>query len=110
MICEVGRIVGHGLIRESGQIPELSNFVQNYFGEDYALWGNTIEEIFSLYKSESDLTARSMLGIEIDTFRRDNSRDLDASFKVTYGLFFNPVLWGHTATTFLDELKRLLDE
>lgn len=51
-----------------------------------------------------------MLGIEIDTFRRDNSRDLDASFKVTYGLFFNPVLWGHTATTFLDELKRLLDE
>ncbi|SEC65055.1 contact-dependent growth inhibition system immunity protein [Paraburkholderia caballeronis] len=90
--------------------PTLSRFIQNYFGEDFELWGNTIEEIFALYMSESDPAARSMLEQDIDSFRRGHSRDLDASFKAAYGLAFNPVPWGHTTASFLEELKRLLSE
>ncbi|MGS1004715.1 contact-dependent growth inhibition system immunity protein [Burkholderia glumae] len=97
-------------MKSSDRYPELSNFIKNYFGEDFDLWGNTIEEIFALYKSENDISARSQLGRDIDAFRCDNSSDLDVSFKALYGLFFNPVSWNHTTASFLDELKRLLSE
>lgn len=97
-------------MEQTDKYPELSNFIHNYFGEDFDLWGGAIEEIFALYRSESDSAARSTLENEIDNFRRDNSRDLDASFKAAYGLSFNPVPWGHTTASFLDELKRLLSE
>lgn len=97
-------------MEQPDKFPELSNFIRNYFGEDFDLWGNTIEEIFTLYRNESEPIARSMLEREIDNFCFDNSHDLDASFKAAYGLFFNPVPWGHTTASFFDELKRLLSE
>jgi len=90
--------------------PELSAFIHNYFGEDAELWGNTIEGIFALYRSESEPAAHSALESEIDAFRRDHPRDLDASFKAAYGFFFDPAPWRHTTASFLDELKRLLSQ
>ncbi|WP_322010598.1 contact-dependent growth inhibition system immunity protein [Paraburkholderia sp. J12] len=97
-------------MEQEDKYPELSNFIQIYFGEDFDLWGNTMEEILALYRSESDPVARGTLRSEIDHFRHDNSFDLDASFKAAYGLFVNPVSWGHTTASFLDELKRFLSE
>ncbi|WP_084170397.1 contact-dependent growth inhibition system immunity protein [Paraburkholderia ferrariae] len=97
-------------MEQANEYPELSNFIQIYFGEDFALWGNTIEEILALYRSESDPASRSILRNEIDRFCRDNSRDLDASFEAAYGLFLDPTLWGHTTASFLDEIRRFLGE
>ncbi|KXU86269.1 hypothetical protein CI15_17505 [Paraburkholderia monticola] len=97
-------------MEQTDKYPELSNFIQIYFGEDFSLWGNTIEEIFALYRSESDPAARSTLQHEIDRFLSDNSRELDASFEAAYGLFVDPPLWGHTTASFLGKLKRLLSE
>ncbi|MBN3801591.1 hypothetical protein GXB81_00745 [Paraburkholderia sp. Ac-20336] len=95
---------------QTDRYPELSNFIQNYFGEDFELWGNTIEEIFALYESESNLSARSRLATEIDVFLRDHRLNLDLEFKAAYGLFFNPVSWGHTTASFFGELVHLLNK
>jgi hypothetical protein len=97
-------------MEQTDKYPELSNFIQIYFGEDFALWGSTIAEILALYRSENDAAARSTLRNEIDRFCLDNARDLDASFESAYGLFFDPPLWGHTTASFLNELKRLPKE
>ncbi|SMG21798.1 contact-dependent growth inhibition system immunity protein [Paraburkholderia susongensis] len=97
-------------MEQTDQYPGLTEFIQVYFGEDFALWGNTMADILALYRSESNPAERSTLVSEIDRFRRDNASDLDAAFEAAYGLCLDPPLWGHTTASFLDELKRLLSD
>ncbi|NML34805.1 contact-dependent growth inhibition system immunity protein [Paraburkholderia antibiotica] len=88
----------------------LSNFLEGYLGEEFELWGNTIEEIVAAYKRESQPLERLILVGQIDQFCRDHAANLDTAFKAAYGLTFNPVRWGHTTASFLEEVMRLLSE
>ena len=95
---------------EKDKYPELANFIENYFGEDFDLWGNTIPEIVDFYKRESEPSQHNLLINEINNFTNNNIDDLDRCFKEVYGLYFDPEPWGHTTSSFLNELKRLLQE
>jgi hypothetical protein len=95
---------------DNDEFPELSNFIKNYFGEDCDLWGQTVEDMILLYMNENEAPSQMQLLRDIDEFSRINHDNLDYSFKEIYGLFFNPVPWGHTTASFFYELKKFLKE
>ncbi|WP_429576502.1 contact-dependent growth inhibition system immunity protein [Paraburkholderia sp. UCT70] len=45
---------------------------------------------------------------EIEKFRREAGEKLDEKIYDAYGFDFNPVLWGYTTSSFLDELAKIL--
>ncbi|MGF6859301.1 contact-dependent growth inhibition system immunity protein [Paraburkholderia sp. CI3] len=47
---------------------------------------------------------------DIDSFKADYPETLDSEFKERFGRQFDPVLWGYTTDSLLDEVKRLLSE
>jgi hypothetical protein len=78
------------------------------FHEDFDLFGNTIEELVLSFTCECTPEEIGATVAEIDQFRSDHARNLDAAFEEAFGRQFDPTLWGHTTASFLDELKRLL--
>lgn len=79
-----------------------------YFGQDFDLFGETMEEIVSEFKDSATPEDRRMLVAEIDNFIRVHPNDLDRAFRANYGYFFCPEPWGHTTASFLTEVKRLV--
>lgn len=94
----------------SRRYPRMYEIFGAYFNQDYDIWGETIEEIVECYKRDSSSEhCRELIG-EIDKFICDHPSDLDSAFERDYGDDFDPQLWGHTAISFLEELKRLLTD
>ena len=90
--------------------PELDQSLHVYFGEDFDIWGNTIEELVGCYKRDSPVSDRQILRDEIARFRQAHTNNLDEAFLDSYKNFFNPPLWKHTTDSFLTEVDRLLRE
>ena len=90
--------------------PEIDQLLHVYFGEDFDIWGNTIEELVGCYKRDSPIGDHQALLDEIASFRQAHPNDLDTAFLASYKNFFNPPLWGHTTDSFLTEVDRLLRE
>src|SRR4051812_44972799 len=88
--------------------PELDQMFGAYFNQDFDLWGDTIEEIVASYKDGTSRQQREGLLEEIDRFVGEYPDDLDAQLSARYGYDFDPVPWGHTARSFLDEVQRIL--
>ena len=90
--------------------PGLSHLIAAYFNEDFDIWCYNIYEIFSCYKAESDEECWREIVAEIERFKCEHAGNLDGDFEELYGLYVDPAPWGHTTTSFLNELKRLLSE
>jgi len=90
--------------------PALDHLLHAYFGEDFDLSGNTVEEIVGCYMGESSVEHHRALREEIARFRQAHPHDLDAAFLAAYEYDFDPPLWGHTTDSFLTEVDRLLRE
>ncbi|WP_245621134.1 contact-dependent growth inhibition system immunity protein [Paraburkholderia ferrariae] len=88
----------------------LEQLIFGRFHEDFDLFGDTIQELVLSYKEGRSKDEVDATISEIDAFKIHNPDDLDAAFKDEFGYQCNPRLWGHTAASFLDELKRLLSE
>jgi len=88
----------------------LDYLIHAYFNQDFDSWGNTMEEIVSCFRKENDEALCRLIVTEIDRFEAEHSGDLDACFDRAYGLYVNPLAWGHTVHSFLEELKHLLAE
>ncbi len=43
---------------EKSYHPNLSGFIRNYLNEDFDLWGNSIAEIVTCYRSENNIEAQ----------------------------------------------------
>jgi hypothetical protein len=81
-------------------------FFGGYLNEDSE---DTLDEVVNCYKSEASTEERNALLNEIDSFIRGYENNLNEAFDATYGVFFDPELWGYTTTIlFFDDLKRLL--
>ncbi|WP_240162771.1 MULTISPECIES: contact-dependent growth inhibition system immunity protein [unclassified Paraburkholderia] len=94
----------------SEHYSQMSLVFRAYFGQDFDLFGNTIPEIVSCYKKDNPQERHNELINEINYFMDEHPNDLDSTFETKYGTEFDPALWGHTTASFLDELKRLLNE
>lgn len=94
----------------SGEYPRLSTLIDVYFGEEFSIWGDTIPEIIASYKRERDDSTCASVVREIDDFIHAHASDLDEAFSNVYGFYLDPEPWGHTAFSFLDEVRRLLTE
>jgi len=90
--------------------PALSRLIRCYFNEDFDLWGDTIPEIIACYKLENNAQAYRAVLNDIENFRRENSRNLDETFKEMYKYHFDSEPWGHTTQSFLDEVQKLLQQ
>jgi len=88
--------------------PQFYVLFGGYLNHDSDLWGDTLQDVVACYKRDSSPEEIAGALSEIDKFKKEARESLDAKFHETYGLNFNPVLWGYTTTSFLDELKRLL--
>jgi hypothetical protein len=88
--------------------PALDHLLHAYFGEDFDIWGNTVEEIVGCYMRESPVEHHRALREEIARFRQAHPNDLDEAFLDAYKNFFNPPLWKHTTDSFFTEVDRLL--
>ncbi|KAB0635779.1 contact-dependent growth inhibition system immunity protein [Burkholderia latens] len=87
---------------------ELDQFISIYFGQDFDLFGNTIPEIVADYVSSSTEAERKKLLFDIDEFISLHPTDMEDAFENQFGKWFGVDLWGHTAKSFLEEIKRLL--
>lgn len=88
--------------------PELDQLMSVYFGEDFDLWGDTVEEIINKYNETLDPAQRCGIVKKIDAFKLTHPHNLDDAFSREYGKYFDPEPWGYTTASFLEELKRLL--
>lgn len=88
--------------------PELDQLFGAYFNQDFALWGDTIEEIVAAYNEGTPSPQCEALRNEIDRFIASHSADLDKAFAERYGFDFSPEPWGHTTLSFLREVQRLI--
>lgn len=78
------------------------------FGEDYDLFGETVDEIALSYAKGCSKELRDKIVDQIDAFRSANTEDLDAAFIETFGRLGRHDMWGHTPTSFLNVLRKIL--
>ncbi|WP_206999977.1 contact-dependent growth inhibition system immunity protein [Trinickia mobilis] len=90
--------------------PELNHLFGVYLNQDFDIWGDSLRDIIDCYKRNSPTEDQKSMLIEIDTFKKAHPTDLDEAFDAMYGHEFWPVPWGYTTDSFLEELKRLLQE
>jgi hypothetical protein len=67
-----------------------------YFGQDFDLWGNTVEELVGCYKRDSPVEDHQTLRDEIARFRQAHPQDLDTAFMNAYPNEIDPSGWGYT--------------
>jgi hypothetical protein len=94
---------------EKDDYPEFLTLFGGYLGQDYYLWGNTIDEILARYKEDSSQEDIRALLEEVKRFTNEHPSDLEEAFEEAYGFHFSPKLWDCTAATFFEELKKFLD-
>ncbi|NIF53460.1 contact-dependent growth inhibition system immunity protein [Burkholderia sp. Ax-1724] len=94
----------------SDRYPNLYQLFGAYFNQDSDLWGDTIPEIVSCYRRDCQRENHLEMIREIDSFISEHPNDLDSAFEKDYGQDLDPMLWGHTTASFLEELKHLLSE
>ncbi len=90
--------------------PEIWSVIATYFHEDSDLFGDNVRDLIMCYKGDVDREIINDLLGEIDRFKLENHDDLSSAFAREFPRQFVPELWGYTADTFLEELKRLLKE
>ncbi|OLL28013.1 hypothetical protein BTH42_29960 [Burkholderia sp. SRS-W-2-2016] len=89
--------------------PAMEHFFHIYFGQDFDLFGDSIQEIVECYKNDAPRQYPELTR-EIDAYRKEHPNDLAVAFKEKYLCAFSPEPDGYTIVTFLDEVQRLLRE
>jgi len=89
----------------------LWNIIVGYFHEDFDLFGRDVFEIMKYHKSVSDEATGRLAIEEIEKFKLENQGNIGAAFRDEFGEKLDFREWGYaTTTSFLDELKKLLQE
>ncbi|GCB04858.1 contact-dependent growth inhibition system immunity protein [Ralstonia sp. SET104] len=96
---------------DESRYPELWQLIVCYFHEDYDLFGETMEEIVSSFNADADDDLRMEVVSQIDAFKIENDKNIDAAFVEIFGELGHIDMWGQKKVVpFLDELKRLLQK
>lgn len=94
--------------KKDANYPQLDQLFGAYLNQDFSYWGNTIAEVVRCYKRDHPREDHLEMLAEIEQFEQTHREDMDAAFESAYGFDFCPRLWGHTAASFLTELRSLL--
>jgi hypothetical protein len=90
------------------EFPSLSTFVRVFLGQDYDLFGNSIEEIVLHFVRNYNAEETKLLIDDIERFMRVHAADVDRAFITLYRDDFDPQLWGFTPASFLEKVLALL--
>ena len=90
--------------------PVLSNVVIVFFGQDYDLFGDSLEKLMNCAINDSSPEELTRLRDDIARFFENHKEDLDAAFDKAFEFDFDPKLWDTTADSFLRQLDRLANE
>jgi hypothetical protein len=82
--------------------PRMYEIFGAHLNQDYDLWGNTIPQIVSCYKEDSQREYHHQLINEINLFMNEHPTDLDPAFENECGTGFCPKLWGYTTESFFE--------
>ncbi|MGF6411711.1 contact-dependent growth inhibition system immunity protein [Paraburkholderia sp. MM5482-R1] len=93
----------------SERYPAMEHIFNVYFGQDFDLFGENVQEIVACYRKDSPYDYENLIR-EIDSFRSEHPSDLDATFKQVFRRGFRPEGGGYTTASFLDEIQRVLSE
>ncbi|WMD21369.1 contact-dependent growth inhibition system immunity protein [Achromobacter seleniivolatilans] len=91
-----------------GQYPELEQFMGGWFHQDWVDTGETIAEIVQDYKSGSNAETVHKVCLEMNAFLANYGANSDAAFRQLWKSI-DPATLGHTAASFFDEVKRILN-
>jgi len=95
------------MIVSRGQYPELEQFMGGWFHQDWGDNGETIEEVVRDYKDGSSAEQVRKVCLEMNAFVANYGADSDAAFRKLWRSV-DPMLLGHTAASFFEEVKRIL--
>jgi hypothetical protein len=86
--------------------PELADLMSGWFHQDYALEGDTVEEVVGAYLRAASLTERQALIDDIDRFLRD-ATDVERDFEDTFQPEVIPTGFAPTTREFLERIAAL---
>ncbi|MBB5465707.1 hypothetical protein OKW30_002760 [Paraburkholderia sp. Clong3] len=95
---------------DNEEYRDLTGLIRSRFHEDFDLFGNSVEELVSSYTENMPRSDIDALISDVDSFKAHYPDTLESEFKKRFGRQFDPVLWGYTTASFLDEVKRLLSK
>lgn len=87
--------------------PRLSSVIKIYFGQDYDLFGDSLEKLMNCAVDDSSPEEIRQLRDDIVHFFENHKDDLDAVFDKAYEFDFDPKLWDTTTNSFLRQLDHL---
>ncbi|MCC8395447.1 hypothetical protein LJ656_22935 [Paraburkholderia sp. MMS20-SJTR3] len=88
------------------RFPQMATFFSIYFGQDFDIFGDTVEEIVLSYKDDHRDHYLELIR-EIEQFRSEHPHDLDVAY-TPFSRGFRPEGRGYTIASFLQEILRIL--
>ncbi|HLX02988.1 MAG TPA: contact-dependent growth inhibition system immunity protein [Trinickia sp.] len=90
--------------------PNLCLFFDGYLNQDYRYLDESVNGVIEIYKKSITPSMRRSAISEIDDFKNNYSNNLDDAFEDVFGQEISIKKMGFIASSFLDELKKLLQE
>ncbi|WP_207000273.1 contact-dependent growth inhibition system immunity protein [Trinickia mobilis] len=97
-------------MRREESYPNLCLFFDGYLNQDYRYLDATVNGVIEIYKKSITPSMRRSVILEIDDFKNNYSSNLDDAFEDAFGQEISIEKMGFTASSFLDELKKLLQD
>ncbi|WP_129544136.1 contact-dependent growth inhibition system immunity protein [Serratia sp. 1D1416] len=96
----------------ASQTPNLGTLVRVFFGQDYDLFGESVEEILESYRDTENVVtvqktvneAQMLLGLYPE------EKQLEVAFTNLAEGEFSPTAWGYSVRAFLEKIIQTLSE
>ncbi|WP_337025109.1 contact-dependent growth inhibition system immunity protein [Pantoea anthophila] len=86
----------------------IGTLIRVFFGQDYDLFGETVEEVLDSYLETENLKTAGKVCLEAECLLSLNEQSLTETFEsISQGEFY-PEPWGETERSFLEKIKNYL--
>lgn len=86
----------------------IGTLIRVFFGQDYNLFGDTLEEVLDSYLETENPTTAMKVCQEAENLLSLNDESLTEAFETISQGEFYPEPWGETVRSFLEKLKSYL--
>ncbi|TPE19426.1 hypothetical protein FJP62_05150 [Pantoea vagans] len=86
----------------------IGTLIRVFFGQDYDLFGETVEEVLDSYLETENLKTAGKVCLEAEYLLSLNEQSLTETFESISQGEFNPEPWGETERSFLEKIKNYL--
>jgi len=87
--------------------PELEVLIAGWFHQDWAAFGDTVEDVIQDYKNAVNSKRVNQVCLDMNQFITEYGPEIETAFKQRWG-WLRPAGLGYTIPEFFEELKRIL--